>query len=199
MRFKFLSAVVFVATTLSVPATASADTLFGLELAASPACTAVEKSATFNYTNCLGAFLGNDSPENLSDALNSFDQGPFSFQGQSDEPVGGLNNPFKFDPAGQTGGLLEFVSAPAGPFVIILKSGTAFSMYYFLNDNAAESVMFDMKGTALNKKGDVKQLSHASLYLRKGDMNVVPEPSTYALMATGMIGLVGFARRRRQA
>lgn len=28
-------------------------------------------------------------------------------------------------------------------------------------------------------------------------VNVIPEPSTYALMATGLIGLVGFARRRR--
>lgn len=30
-----------------------------------------------------------------------------------------------------------------------------------------------------------------------GRMNVVPEPSTYALMATGLVGLVGVARRRR--
>ena len=30
----------------------------------------------------------------------------------------------------------------------------------------------------------------------QGQLNVVPEPSTYALMATGLIGLVGFARRR---
>lgn len=28
---------------------------------------------------------------------------------------------------------------------------------------------------------------------------VVPEPSTYALMATGLVGLMGFARRRRRA
>jgi hypothetical protein len=28
-------------------------------------------------------------------------------------------------------------------------------------------------------------------------VNIVPEPSTYALMATGLIGLVGIARRRR--
>jgi len=31
-----------------------------------------------------------------------------------------------------------------------------------------------------------------------GTGSVVPEPSTYALMATGLVGLVGFARRRRQ-
>ncbi|GLC23607.1 PEP-CTERM sorting domain-containing protein [Roseisolibacter agri] len=30
-----------------------------------------------------------------------------------------------------------------------------------------------------------------------GTGSVVPEPSTYALMATGLVGLVGFARRRR--
>jgi len=30
-----------------------------------------------------------------------------------------------------------------------------------------------------------------------GPSSVVPEPSTYALMATGLIGLAGFARRRR--
>lgn len=29
--------------------------------------------------------------------------------------------------------------------------------------------------------------------------NVIPEPSTYALMATGLIGLAGVARRRRKA
>jgi len=27
--------------------------------------------------------------------------------------------------------------------------------------------------------------------------NVIPEPSTYALMATGLVGLMGMARRRR--
>lgn len=35
--------------------------------------------------------------------------------------------------------------------------------------------------------------------VRNGNVNVVPEPSTYALMATGLIGLVTVARRRRAA
>ncbi|MCU0634870.1 MAG: PEP-CTERM sorting domain-containing protein [Gemmatimonadaceae bacterium] len=34
-------------------------------------------------------------------------------------------------------------------------------------------------------------------YFRLNGTTVVPEPSTYALMATGLIGLVGIARRRR--
>lgn len=33
--------------------------------------------------------------------------------------------------------------------------------------------------------------------LLDGRVNVVPEPSTYALMATGLVGVVGVARRRR--
>jgi len=32
-----------------------------------------------------------------------------------------------------------------------------------------------------------------------GDMTVTPEPSTYALMATGLAGIVGIARRRKSA
>lgn len=34
-------------------------------------------------------------------------------------------------------------------------------------------------------------------FVQKQLANVVPEPSTYALMATGLIGIVGIARRRR--
>jgi hypothetical protein len=33
--------------------------------------------------------------------------------------------------------------------------------------------------------------------LLDGRLNVVPEPSTYALMATGLLGLGGVVRRRR--
>ena len=42
-------------------------------------------------------------------------------------------------------------------------------------------------------------------FYRTADFNetialaAVPEPSTYALMATGLVGVLGFARRRRQA
>ncbi|MCC7052490.1 MAG: PEP-CTERM sorting domain-containing protein [Gemmatimonadaceae bacterium] len=38
-----------------------------------------------------------------------------------------------------------------------------------------------------------------SAILVPGDPSVVPEPSTYALMATGLVGLMGVVRRRRAA
>jgi hypothetical protein len=43
-----------------------------------------------------------------------------------------------------------------------------------------------------------QELSHANLF-RPADMTVVPEPSTYALLATGLVAVVGVARRRPRA
>ena len=53
-------------------------------------------------------------------------------------------------------------------------------------------------GTAVKENRIAQGLSHATLYAVAGiggvSLNVVPEPSTYLLMATGMIGLVVVAR-----
>jgi len=59
---------------------------------------------------------------------------------------------------------------------------------------------FDAGNTGLDKitlSDTWKQsLSNAALYQTSNRMNVVPEPSTYALLATGLLGLFGVVRRR---
>ncbi len=76
------------------------------------------------------------------------------------------------------------------------NGGTAFYRFYANSDVAVQF-------SALMQNGS----SGATLYSTGGSCNgttdvgicgtVVPEPSTYALMASGLLGIFGFARRRR--
>ncbi len=183
-----IATALLVGSALLTPATASATpTLFGLTLASTPPCTAFAATPTFNYTSCLGSFVGNDKNQNLSAALASFGAGAFTAQGASDDANAG---PFTGN-SSMNSGMLTFDTPQSGPFVLILKAGNQFSMYYFANATSTSSVTFDTEGTSLNRNEIANGLSHASLY----STNVVPEPSTYALMATGLIGLGAAARR----
>lgn len=144
-------------------------------------------------TSCAGAFLGNNKNQavDVLAQLTSFG-GTWSLLGSSDDAN---NGPFTSNPAGITG-TLTFDNIITGPFVLAVKAGNAFSLYYFLNGGAGvASVVYTTAGVSINANEIPNGLSHASLYTRVS--SVVPEPSTYVLFATGLLGLALVARRRR--
>jgi hypothetical protein len=114
-----------------------------------------------------------------------------SFLGASDDARSG---PFRRNPDGAFG-TLRFDSAIDGAFVLSLKAGNAFSLYYFDGEgDAISSIDYSTLGVSTNWRGIGHDLSHASLYAA---VPAIPEPETYALMLAGLAA-VGFMSHRRK-
>jgi hypothetical protein len=188
MRRRILGSTAFLALALIAPSRTHAQLV-----STTPACTASGALATFGAQSCFGAFVGNNKNQqaDVLAQLAAFG-GTWSALGSSDDASFG---PFTSNPGG-TSGTLTFDNLITGPFVLAIKAGNAFSLYYFLNGGAGlSSVNFTTAGVAINAIDNPNGLSHATLY--RGSLNVVPEPSTYALLATGLFALGIMARRRR--
>lgn len=187
MRRRITTTLVILAAAIASPARSTAQLV-----ATTPACTAGNALATFGATSCVGAFVGNNKNQqaDVLAQLAAFG-GTWTTLGSSDDASFG---PFTGNSSSTTG-TLAFDNLLTGPFVLAIKAGNAFSLYYFLNSGAGvSSVNFTTAGVAINANDIPNGLSHATLYSR---INVVPEPSTYLLLASGLLGMAVIARRRR--
>ena len=189
----FFTAIAAVA--LLAPGTVSAQLTL-----ASPVCTNGGALTILMATSCKGAYADNNltvvNRPLVIAQLNTDFGGSWSLLGSSDEA--GTFGPFTSNPGASTG-TLTFDTPISGAFVLAIKAGDQFSLYYFLNNvGTRASVNYTTAGTNLNSAGVANGLSHASLYSARS-FAPVPEPSTYALLASGLLGLGVVVRRRRQA
>lgn len=167
----------------------------------SPVCTNGSAQTTMGALACAGSFTGSNlgNAARLTAVLNQMNSsftpnGPFTLVGSTSDAG---NGPFAAFTSNATG-TLTFDAARTGWFVVTLATQDQFSMYLFNGGvTGISSINYTTAGTSLDH-GRPDRLVRASLYA--GDpapMNPVPEPSTYALLASGLAGIGAIARRRR--
>ncbi|MES3012594.1 MAG: PEP-CTERM sorting domain-containing protein [Pseudomonadota bacterium] len=181
--------------------TAAAVALSALSFSASAALTSTSPACNVSilnpsYTACGGSFAGNNSNQ-TTDVL-AYISSTWGLTttslGQSD--TAGTFGPFTSNEMGATG-TLTFDTPQDGAFVLSLKAGDQFSLYYYNGVGAAiTSISYTTLGVNTNVQGIGNGLSHATLY-GSSVTPPVPEPETYALMLAGL-GVVGFMANRRR-
>lgn len=163
----------------------------------------VKINGVTSATAAYGVIAGND-PGLLallnSDSVSSFAAGDpvegvsWDFLGKSDAADG----PFTENPGGTTGELTladTLFQSSIGNVALSLKAGNNYAVYVFENVSAVNFFAFST-AALVNNGGNSADLSHASLF-SGGSAQSVPEPSSMLLVGIGIVGLVGFVRKRR--
>lgn len=148
------------------------------------------------FTQCWGVNGGNDGTNEVLPLLATLGIGDWRLKAKSDAPV-----PDPFDERYVSGRFGDFGFTPAltSPFAISFKHGNFYQLFYFAGLTDIDKLTWDLR-PVIGTTGRLGELSHASLWLNDllEPNIVVPEPSTYAMMLAGLVGLGVAARRRRK-
>jgi hypothetical protein len=146
---------------------------------------------------CMGSFSGN----NVGSGSGGGAPGSALTLSQINATWSAIGGTFTEGPTDNTSGgstgNRTFSDALSGYNVIALKAGDGFSLYLINVTTPTATISFNTLGTNRNPNGGALGLSHVTLY--RGTRTEVPEPTSFGLVAAGLLGLGAVARSRRQA
>ncbi len=168
-----------------------------------PSTSLTYQGSTFNNTT-LNGFAGFGSAPSMTSNFNNF--GSLSLSNSNFTPSGVLNllltftAPQGIQPGGQaqtfTANLTGSVNTNGQGGIFVNFGNPAQRTFTFATPTPGGSFTLTVNNVSIDAPSATQGTNMVAI---TGNItgSVVPEPSTYALMGTGLAGLVGMARRRR--